>query len=269
MAIRPPATTALLVALMFAKAKKNRARISSKTLILLAKHPGEPDSGYIESVKRELLNSYSITFFERPKGGYIGLKLNDLDTSASLKAADTLGNIHKRAMTPEHTRILRNLVFRLSSGDEIVQTDTQDPLLLPCFQGDLYYDSEDFDSDLISVQRLIVRERNGEDEGSVAFDMTTTWNDITDKLILSGKACWDKASGKYVSEYFDVRSLQDKEFLDTATINLELNPGSEWIDVKGILKIFGEYFPFSGELARSVPDKKTPTPFPIKRADAE
>jgi len=264
MARRTPKRTALLVAAMFKRGKKNRARISTKTLSLLSKCPDQPESGFVEVLKQELLNVYDIAFFERPKGGYIGLKLSDLDTSASLKASDTLGSLHLRVLTSHDMRMLKNEVFGLPRGVIDQEADTtQEPSVLPCFEGNLYYDSEEYvDSDLIYVKRLVVREDN------VAFDMTTSWNGRTDKLNFTGTAHLDRAIGRYVSERFNVSCEHDKTYSAAASLELELNPGSQGIDVSGKLKFVGVDYQFSGELTRTFPkDKTVPTLFPIKKAD--
>lgn len=266
MALRTPETTAALMAKLFKDGKKNRARISTKTLLLLAKRSNQPESGFVEALKKELLDVYNIAFFERPKGGYIGLKLNDLDTSASLKAGEVLGNLHLRVLTSHQIRLLKNELFGLPGSGLYPEADsTQKPLPLPCFDGNLYYDSENSaDYDLINVARLIVREDN------VSYEMTTSWNGKTDNLIFTGNALLNKATGKYISESFNVSSEHDKYYSSIAYMDLELTPTGQGIEVVGTLKFLGSDYRFSGELARSVFNQiYSPTPYPIKRAEEE
>lgn len=266
MALRTPETTAVLMATLFKDGKKNRARISTKTLLLLSKRSNQPESGFVEALKKELLNVYNIAFFERQKGGYIGLKLNDLDTSASLKAGEILGSLHLRVLTSHQIRLLKNKLFGLPGGVLDTKFDpTQEPLVLPCFDGNLYYDSENSaDYDLINVSRLIVREDN------VAYEMTTSWNGNTDRLNFTGEANLNKASGKYIAESINVFCNHDKSYSNIAFMELELTPVAQGIEVVGNLKISGWSHRFSGELARSVQNKKlSPTPYPIKKVEEE
>lgn len=120
--MRTPEQAALFIAVMLRRSGEKRARMSEKTLRLVARRQ-KLRSAFVYSVIEALQRDIGICMTELDSGGYGLMYVKSLEAAKTITAQKFLGGIHRKELTQREENALWDEALPDDSDDGVIEDD--------------------------------------------------------------------------------------------------------------------------------------------------